>query len=949
MRQELWIALISTVGTIDPSLGYLNYRNLANSLQENFMGKIARQLQGEFKALIGKVMLEFCVEDDFSALHLGLAAPPRPSPGRTLLDLPAGQLLRIERMVQLLRELTEFNYNITYSEFDMERTYENCIIGYPEEVILCLADAEFIKLLFFLGERLVHVQSQAEDLFFRVLQVLQKVALCRLTLLSKPVKREFREALLLGINFLVRKVEGARFFEEVVDLNYKLITNVPLRKLRKIEQFQPWLQAIASLICQYLESTPFSQGLAADTIPAALELWRKMIISFTEPKLKDFTGLFSGLNSRVTWQLLQHVMRGGASPFAGLAFRKAKKASRAVQHFFGQVKSIVSYSLADLAEGMVRLVGEAEAMSVGQLGLLLLLGQGVLINPEFVEKINYLSDGECRRAMGKCMARLLQLVVQFGEKAQGEYPVLHQDIITLMFCENFLLNTVSRIVVSSEGPASCTSLIFREVEALVGQSYEWWVEKYLELILRALARDHRETTVYVLDIVHQFLLRLKFSLRKEDFRLLKVTGQLFDFLLQAAKAHFAGEGTVKLQRQLFLLIGLLGLDELLDNYNLCLDRVLGFIWEQKGDQLGVLYALRGVVESLDQATIFRRFVVKSKGVLASLTKGLFQDQPLAHSVAVLKLVTGLLENKSCRLSNHKNQRLAYQLMTMVLGCYSELTERVRFTLEARRGDGEAEVKLALQMWRGWLAVLKGNYLNYYMVRVLWAGLPRLLARGILLVQQTAPLLRLYPKARKASLAFLCGVAENLLHFLLETDLPELYAVLWVLFEQLAGFVNEQALEMYSADRTVVQNEAELEVARHLEILARVLQTLHGLLQEQHDSEVKPRVDYFVRLHHPQLLQLLHALFCNCFQLQSRARPFAELCACLSCLFVLLRDSAEAHLRDKLQGEFSNPAALASLAKLAETASPDDRGSEAFKAAMKELIRTCSLQHVKIEY
>jgi len=58
-------------------------------------------------------------------------------------------------VIELLRSVVTFTYNVTYSEYEMENCYENTAICFPQRLKEILSASDFYESLFYLSERFV--------------------------------------------------------------------------------------------------------------------------------------------------------------------------------------------------------------------------------------------------------------------------------------------------------------------------------------------------------------------------------------------------------------------------------------------------------------------------------------------------------------------------------------------------------------------------------------------------------------------------------------------------------------------------------------------------------------------------------------------------------------------------------------------------------------------------
>jgi len=87
----------------------------------------------------------------------------------------------------LLKKIVEFNYNITYTEYESEQIIDTCLITFPDSILEKIINFEFLNALLFIIEKVseVKVGTQKNEYLSIGLDCLAKMMQSRLTFVGE--------------------------------------------------------------------------------------------------------------------------------------------------------------------------------------------------------------------------------------------------------------------------------------------------------------------------------------------------------------------------------------------------------------------------------------------------------------------------------------------------------------------------------------------------------------------------------------------------------------------------------------------------------------------------------------------------------------------------------------------------------------------------------------------
>lgn len=131
--------------------------------------------------------------------------------------------------------------------------------------------------------------------------------------------------------------------------------------------------------------------------------------------------------------------------------------------------------------------------------------------------------------------------------------------------------------------------------------------------------------------------------------------------------------------------------------------------------LMLLYDLRGMAVQIDARPVYRLFLKKAMPTVKSLMDRLLNDHSNLTAELIkqsLKMCRCFLENKSQRLTLSVTAPLTYELVCLMLPLWLDVLTKLNQLTEH---NFESEMPLSTQLFRIFNEIMRGNYLNFYLL------------------------------------------------------------------------------------------------------------------------------------------------------------------------------------------------------------------------------------------
>lgn len=316
----LWRFTIESVDEIDSGMGFLAYRNMIYAFQDDAMCRIMEAAIPFFHQLAEVVRF-----NELIVMQSNLTVDESPSAGpKRALFFSAQELATAELVLELLRLITCYKYNITYSEYDLESHFENCAICYPDKIKEYLVREELYEALFYIAERFI-LEKPDDPLLKKCMSCLQKIVLCRMVYEKKDLRRDFVRRSIRGITRLMELTDRRALCREFVEFNRKMISNTPLKKFRNEPCFSKWV----SLNQQYFLGLIRLGDLVFenDEMLEAFDLLIKIVDEFANVKLSEFRPGVRAMCREIFEQIIQRLLSGNHSLAGDVSLRSTPSAT----------------------------------------------------------------------------------------------------------------------------------------------------------------------------------------------------------------------------------------------------------------------------------------------------------------------------------------------------------------------------------------------------------------------------------------------------------------------------------------------------------------------------------------------------------------------------------------------------------------------------------------------
>jgi methyl coenzyme M reductase subunit D len=112
-------------------MGYMRYRSMVYSFQDDVIPHICETLMPFFYRIEEGVRIS-----ELSYLQENLkVSEMETSVDNVQLPISQEQQLQAEYVFMILKKIVEFNYNITYTEYESEQVIETCLITFPDSIL----------------------------------------------------------------------------------------------------------------------------------------------------------------------------------------------------------------------------------------------------------------------------------------------------------------------------------------------------------------------------------------------------------------------------------------------------------------------------------------------------------------------------------------------------------------------------------------------------------------------------------------------------------------------------------------------------------------------------------------------------------------------------------------------------------------------------------------------
>lgn len=397
---------------------------------------------------------------------------------------------------------------------------------------------------------------------------------------------------------------------------------------------------------------------------------------------------------------------------------------------------------------------------------------------------------------------------------------------------------------------------------------------------------------YCMEALSNCLSKFKLSLNRELFKEMELPRAIFQYCLQIAREQFRSLEMVKCRINLFRIITIVGFDDNLDNYREKLKVVFENLNLSANNQnfFILIYDLRGIASQIDAGPVYRFFLAKILPMLKTIFGNLLrqqgqegQEDRLALMKHSLKLCRALLENKSQRLSLTKTVPLSYELVSTLLPYWAAILAELN---KQEQHHFEVEVPIACQLLRIFNELMRGSYINFYLLLVVKPGetegyvLNLVKYMGAVFAEVSN-----YPKAFEQYVTAGVYIMKELSEFVMSFPSPELVAKYCDLF--FVAFKLLQALlkEHYNGNS---KNERSLD--KLLDMLQCSLSYVKLALTHTHKSPNHGNACLFKSTHYNERLEMLGSLFEAALQELKALNIFNQLCKVIGLMVHLYPES-----------------------------------------------------------
>lgn len=160
--------------------------------------------------------------------------------------------------------------------------------------------------------------------------------MARVVSADSETKHNFVSKSLKGITRMMNILQNSVQSQEIIELNNKLVGNIPLRKFRKHKEFSVWLPLVQIHLSKNLFSRPlqFENGNYFE----CCQLLEKMAHGFISEKLYDYKVTFQQMTEKLFSELITRLLSQEQALHAYMDMESIKELKDVAEDFFDTIK-----------------------------------------------------------------------------------------------------------------------------------------------------------------------------------------------------------------------------------------------------------------------------------------------------------------------------------------------------------------------------------------------------------------------------------------------------------------------------------------------------------------------------------------------------------------------------------------------------------------------------------
>ncbi|CAD8074071.1 unnamed protein product [Paramecium primaurelia] len=679
--------IISCIRQYSYASGYIEYRKTLNNFQTLSLQRILQ------------------------AIHLQI----QQLQGESLIKLYGQNKIMGESFINLLYQLMNLNFNLSYYEIDVDNEGKDTsqLTNFPDYYLDLIIDPIFLKELF---QDAIGFLNIDQNLSLYFISMLQRIACVRLSIFhNKKCKGGFRRVMWEGLIYLYQNqdqfINYVEFSSEIHSLAIRIINNLTLRKLTKFQlQFDNCFQ----LIQQVYQKTVQLFGVKImpnSPIIKLQELWNQIRYqgSLNLP-------LHDGLNVKIN-QIMQNQLIIVLKTFfqqnqfteipQECSVKKFKKLlDITFMPFHCLFKSHIQDNIGLILQMIEQLRGDNEYQSAAVISLtivfLLHTSNTEILNLGF-DSYNFGQKEEPKPNLDG-QAYILKFIVELIKNSQVQKNTRILKMAILSFIESFITVTIDSFCYEQETKqfknlSQLYSQLIRADQRY--QNYLLVLETMLDECFQVFTYGDPFLIEFSLKLIEYIYQKVKKYIPRKVFKTCSITDMLKQFFLQLNITCLNTPQYIKKRALVFKIITIVWVDDCSDDYVNALVDIYNQIKQSiineinKVNILKYVWDLIGIASEIDVDNIYRTFL---RIIYPDIAKLLSEEnielfaKDYDSSIAIITLFKAIFYNKNTRLSTENIQLILYQIYGKAMKFFIILIQQQIQTAKTQQKISDLQLK-----------------------------------------------------------------------------------------------------------------------------------------------------------------------------------------------------------------------------------------------------------------
>ncbi|CAK84583.1 unnamed protein product (macronuclear) [Paramecium tetraurelia] len=635
--------------------GYIEFRKILNNFQTLSLQRILQAIHLQIKQLQGE----------------------------TLITLYPQNKVMVESFINLLYQLMNLNFNLSYYEIDVDHEGKDSqFTNFPDYYLDLIIDPVFLIELFRDTIGFINID---QNLALFCIGMLQRIACVRLSIFhNKKCKGGFRRVMWEGLLYLYQNqdsfIKYVEFSSEIHSLAVRIINNLTLRKIAK---FQIIFDNFFQLIQQVYQKTVQLYGvkiMANSPIVKLQELWNQIGYQGSL-HLPSNDVLNVQINKTMQNQLIMVLQTFfQQNQFTEISQEcSVKKFKKLLDLTFIPFHCLFKSHIQDNISLILQMIEQLRGDNEYQSASVICLTAVFLLHTSNTEYLNLGFDcynfGQKEEPKPNLdgQAYILKFIVELIMNSQVQKNTRILKMAILSFIESFITTTIDSFCYEQETQqfknlSQLYSQLIRADQRY--QNYLLVLETMLEECFQVFTYGDPFLIEFSLKLIEYIYQKVKKYIPRKVFKACSITDMLKQFFLQLNITCLSTPQYIKKRALVFKIITIVWVDDCSDDYVNALVDIYNQIKQSilteinKINILKYVWDLIGIASEIDVDNIYRTFL---RIIYPDLAKLLTPEnielfaKDYDSSIAIITLFKAIFYNKNTRLSTENIQLILYQI------------------------------------------------------------------------------------------------------------------------------------------------------------------------------------------------------------------------------------------------------------------------------------------------